>query len=80
MAGYFGIDGDHAREFGVAVGEALGDFVGEDDDVVGDAEGAEGAELGEGKDFAEGIVAAGWEDIQVKGLGTSLDEKALTWN
>ena len=57
VAGDGRVEGCDARERRV-VGEVLVDFVGEDDDVVAGAQGADGEELGGREDFTEGVVAA----------------------
>lgn len=50
-----GREGCDAGERGI--GKAVVDFVGKDQDVVFDAEGADGLEFGEGEDLADGVVA-----------------------
>lgn len=54
-SGYGGGESSHAGEGGI--GEAVVDFVGEDEDVVFYAEVADGLELGFGEYFTDGVVA-----------------------
>ena len=56
VAGDGGIERCDAGKRGI-VGEMLVEFVGEDDDIVASAQGADGEEFGGGEDFAEGVVA-----------------------